>query len=145
MRPFGDRLRSPAVRRVARATLIVVVAAAAAWAYEWTSFARDMERTTGEIVEMTRTPFSGSTGDPYTLRIRFEAEGEARYFTANRSVFQHLSGDFETGNRVPVAFDPANPAEARLGDFFHVYPVFGTLLAFMGIVLLATVVLIFRA
>ena len=59
----------------------------------------------------------------------------------SRSVFQQLSGGYETGSRVPVAYDPA---EARLGDSFHVYPVFGALLVLAGIVVIVTVILIIR-
>ena len=138
------RFRTPPVRGIFRASLIVLAAAAIAYVYERETFGRDAERTTGRVVQMIGQPGGGGTVDPYVLVIRFEHEGQPYHFTSARSVFQQLSGGYETGNRVPVAYDPADPSEARLGDLFHVYPIFGTLLALMGIVLVVTVVLIIR-
>ncbi|MFW6206865.1 MAG: DUF3592 domain-containing protein, partial [Gemmatimonadota bacterium] len=137
------RLRTPPVRRISRAFLIVLVATAVAYVYERETFGRDAERTTGTVVQTIRQP-SGSTGDAYALVVRFERDGQPHHFTSGRSVFQQLSGDYETGSRVPVAYDPADPAEARLGDLFHVYPLFGTLLILMGIVVCVAIFLIIR-
>ncbi|MDX1567356.1 MAG: DUF3592 domain-containing protein [Longimicrobiales bacterium] len=137
------RFRTPPVRRISRALLIVLAAAAIAYVYERETFARGAERATGRIVDMIQVP-SSSTGDSYELVVRFEHEGQPYHFTSGRSVFQQLSGNYETGNRVPVAYDPADPNEARLGDLFHVYPVFGTLLVLMGIVVGVAVFFIIR-
>lgn len=129
------------IGRILRIGALLTGALVLAFAWEH-SRARGMEETTGEVVRVERV-FGGSTGDSRRFTIEFDAGASSHRFATGRGITEQLGrySDLAEGDRVPVAYDPEAPADARLDTIFHVYPITLTVITVGGIYAVTLLVL----
>ncbi|WP_433516645.1 DUF3592 domain-containing protein [Nonomuraea sp. CA-143628] len=104
---------------------LVLLSVGMALAASTASFMASAQRTDGTVVAMTARNTTTRGSDGHTRRrmswyptVEFTVEGRRYSF---RSSTGSNPPSYETGENVPVAYDPGNPSDARIASFWSAF------------------------